>query len=93
MVSPMSCPVACGPSGGSYAARSCLKKRQEKTKHILTNVLSTVFLLCFVGFSRVPVASASIFPYEDMELQVSVLRRGAGPGDLRSTSLVSPCFR
>lgn len=67
-------PAARGSCGGSVAPVS-RSKQHPKTKHIVTNVLATV--LCMV-LSRVPVASAGIFPYDNMELQVSGTRGGIG---------------
>lgn len=78
MDSSMACPAAVGPSGGNVSARSCGNKHPAKTKHILTNVLPAV--LCLV--SRVPVASAGIFPYENMELQVNIHSRGVAGGSM-----------
>lgn len=97
MVFSMSFLAARTSGGGSVAPRSCSKMRPAKTKHIFANVLATV--LCLV-LSRVPVASAGIFPYDNMELQVSGIRVG-GLGDLRCDGLDSSmlsyaplfCFR
>lgn len=87
MVYSMSCPTACGPSGGSVGARSCSKKNPSKTKHIFAFVLATA-VLCVL--SRAPVASAGIFPYESMELQVNDTRggiMGSTSGELDSSLL------
>lgn len=64
MVFSMSSPEACGESGGGVAARSCLRKNPATSQ--IFNVLATA--LCLL--SGAPVASAGIFPYDNMELQV-----------------------
>ena len=85
MVSSCSYPEARESDRGSVASRSCSKKRAAQPKHIFTNVLTTV--LCLV-LSRVPTASAGIFPYENMELQVN--GRRSRLGDLCPTGSIPP---